>query len=72
MSAHALVGKTGEFIPTLRSFHKQMYITSHHRQAGSIERKILQWHSHVKRMPEKRIPKLIMEWIPGERRKRGR
>ena len=23
-------------------------------------------------MPEKRIPKLIMEWIPLERRKRGR
>jgi hypothetical protein len=23
-------------------------------------------------MPEERIPKLIMEWIPWERRKRGR
>jgi hypothetical protein len=23
-------------------------------------------------MPEERIPKLIMEWIPEERRKRGR
>jgi hypothetical protein len=23
-------------------------------------------------MPNKRIPKLIMEWIPEERRKRGR
>jgi hypothetical protein len=23
-------------------------------------------------MPEDRIPKLIMEWIPRERRKRGR
>ena len=23
-------------------------------------------------MPEERIPKLIMEWIPRERRKRGR
>jgi hypothetical protein len=23
-------------------------------------------------MPENRIPKLIMEWIPEERRKRGR
>jgi hypothetical protein len=31
-----------------------------------IEKKRL----HVKRMPEERIPKLIMEWIPAERRKR--
>ena len=27
-----------------------------------IERKRLQWYGHVKRMPEERIPKLIMEW----------
>ena len=31
----------------------------------SIERKRLQWYSHIKRMPEERIIKLIMEWIPG-------
>ena len=37
-----------------------------------IERKRLQWYGHVKRMPEEKIPKLIMEWIPPERRKRGR
>jgi hypothetical protein len=37
-----------------------------------IEKKILQCYGHVKRMPEERIPKLIMEWIPEERRKRGR
>jgi hypothetical protein len=37
-----------------------------------IERKRLQWYGHVKRMHEERLPKLIMEWIPGERRKRGR
>jgi hypothetical protein len=37
-----------------------------------IERKGLQWYGHVKRMQEERLPKLIMEWIPGERRKRGR
>ena len=37
-----------------------------------IEKKILQWYGHVKRMPEERIPKLIMEWTPTERRKRGR
>jgi hypothetical protein len=30
------------------------------------------WYGHVKRMQEERLPKLIMEWIPGERRKRGR
>jgi hypothetical protein len=37
-----------------------------------IERKRLQWYGHVKRMQEERLPRLIMEWIPGERRKRGR
>jgi hypothetical protein len=37
-----------------------------------IERKRLQWYDHVKRMQEERLSKLIMEWIPGERRKRGR
>ena len=36
------------------------------------EKKRLQWYGHVKRMPEERIPKLIMDWIPHERRKRGR
>jgi hypothetical protein len=36
------------------------------------EKKRLQWYGHVKRMQEERLPKLIMEWIPGERRKRGR
>jgi len=37
-----------------------------------IERKRLQWYGHVKRMHEERLRKLIMEWIQGERRKRGR
>jgi hypothetical protein len=37
-----------------------------------IERKRLQWYGHVKRMSEERILKLIMDWIPWERRKRGR
>jgi hypothetical protein len=37
-----------------------------------IERKRLQWYGHVKRMQEERLPKLIMEWITGERSKRGR
>jgi len=34
-----------------------------------IEQKILQGYGHVKRMPEERIPKLIMDWLPWERRK---
>jgi hypothetical protein len=34
-----------------------------------IERKGLQWYGHVKRMQEERLPKLITEWIPGERSK---
>ena len=33
-----------------------------------IERKRLQWYGHVKRMQDERLSKLIMEWIPGERR----
>jgi hypothetical protein len=37
-----------------------------------IERKRLQWYGHVKRMQDESLPKLIMEWIPGESRKRGR
>ena len=37
-----------------------------------IEQKRLQWYDHVKRTPEERILKLIMDWIPRERRKRGR
>jgi hypothetical protein len=37
-----------------------------------IEQKRLQWYGHVERMPEERIPKLIMDWIPRDRRKRGR
>jgi hypothetical protein len=36
-----------------------------------IEKKRLQWYGHVTRMPEERITKLIMQWIPEERRKRG-
>jgi hypothetical protein len=36
-----------------------------------IQKKKLQWYDHVKRRPEDRMPKLIMEWIPEER-KRGR
>ena len=35
-----------------------------------IEKKRLQWYGHVKRIPEERIPKLIMEWVPLERRKK--
>ena len=37
-----------------------------------IEKKRLQWYGHVKRMPEERMSKLIMEWTPTERRKKGR
>ena len=37
-----------------------------------IQQKRLQWYDQVKRVPEDRIPKLIMDCIPWERRKRGR
>ena len=36
-----------------------------------IVKKRLQGYGHVKRMPEDRIRKLIMGWVPLERRKRG-
>jgi hypothetical protein len=39
---------------------------------GIIEKKILQWYGDVKRMPDEKILKLIMEWISQDRRKRGR
>ena len=42
------------------------------RLTDIIEQKRLQWYGHVKRIPEERIPKLIMDWIPQERRKGGR
>jgi IS5 family transposase len=34
-----------------------------------IEKKRLQWYGLVQRMREEKIRKLIMEWIPEERRK---
>jgi len=37
-----------------------------------IERKMLQRYGHIKRMQDDRLQKLIMDWIPGEIRKRGR
>jgi len=33
-----------------------------------IEQKRLQWYGHVKRIPEERIPKLIVDCMPRERR----
>jgi hypothetical protein len=40
-------------------------------QVDIIGKKRLQWYGHVKMMPEERIPKLFMGWIPEERRKGG-
>ena len=37
-----------------------------------IQKKRLQWYGHVKTMSKDRISKLIMDWIPRERRKIGR
>jgi hypothetical protein len=37
-----------------------------------MENKRLQWYGHVKRVPDERTAKLIMEWIPEGRRKRER
>ena len=35
-----------------------------------IGQKRRQWCGHVKRIPEERVAKLIVHWIPGERRRR--
>jgi hypothetical protein len=37
-----------------------------------IEKKQLTWFGHTKRMNEARWPRKILEWIPEERRRRGR
>jgi hypothetical protein len=37
-----------------------------------MEKKRLQWYGHVKRMPEERIPKLIIEWVPEKRERKKR
>jgi len=35
-----------------------------------IDKKRQQWYGHIKKMPEERKPKLIMDWIPLARRKK--
>jgi hypothetical protein len=37
-----------------------------------IDKERLQWYGNVKRMPEEKISKLILEWVPEEGRKSGR
>ena len=37
-----------------------------------IERRQLIWYGHVRRMPDERLPKKVMEWEPEGRRKIGR
>lgn len=37
-----------------------------------IQRKQLVWYGHVNRMGDDRLPRMVMNWRPTERRKRGR
>ena len=37
-----------------------------------VKQKQLQWYGHVRRIQEERLPKKVLEWIPPEKRKRGR
>jgi len=43
-----------------------------HTIVDDIQDKQLVWFGHVQRMPETRIPKQVIQWKPGGRRKRGR
>lgn len=38
----------------------------------NIEKRQLIWFGYVRRMAEKRLPKIVMDWIPPERKKRER
>lgn len=38
----------------------------------TIEQKRLIWYGHLQRMDEDRWPKIVWQWVPQERRKRGR
>ena len=68
-----LVKRKNQLSNTLRIFIVSILVCNNAilRTLFLIEQKRLQWYGHVKRMPEERIPKLIMDWIPRERRKRG-
>jgi len=37
-----------------------------------IEQKQLTWHGHVQGMAEERLPKIAMQWMPKQKRARGR
>ncbi|XP_030758926.1 uncharacterized protein LOC115884471 [Sitophilus oryzae] len=37
-----------------------------------IERRSLKWFGHLMRMPDNRWPKRVFQWVPPQRRKRGR
>lgn len=37
-----------------------------------VQRRQLVWYGHVERMNNGRIPKQILQWVPTERKKRGR
>jgi hypothetical protein len=37
-----------------------------------IEQNQLTWYGHVQRMAEKRLPKISLNWLPKQKRARGR
>jgi hypothetical protein len=37
-----------------------------------IEQKQLTWYGHVQRMAEERLPRIVLRWIPKQKRARGR
>jgi len=47
-----------------KEFSKKMGVKGKPDIMDITEQERLQWYGHVKTMPEERIPKLIMDWIP--------
>ena len=37
-----------------------------------IEQNQLTWYGHVQRMSERRLPKIVLKWVPKQKRARGR
>jgi hypothetical protein len=39
---------------------------------NEVEQNQRTWYGHVQRMAEKRLPKIVLNWMPKQKRARGR